>query len=436
MAGVREYSPVPHVYFLMADPVSASSLQVVDRWLGIPLCLALTGVRKITDLFSSAEPGPQPPRKILFVKFAEQGSTVLAQSAIRAACEMVGRENVYFVVFQENRFILDVLGLVPEENVITIRRDTAAELVSGSLAALRKIHALKIDTALDMEFFSRSSAALTFLTGAKRRVGFHTFFGDGPYRGDLMTHRLIYNPYLHTSQIFKSLVQGALQDPAQLPTYGAVPDPLERQPPAFVPRPGEEETVRRILRETAGGVDPQPLILINPNASDLLPLRKWETPRYVEVAQRLLERYPEAFIAMTGAPNEAGPIAEAARKVGSPRCFSVAGKTTLRQLMVLYTLSELLITNDSGPAHFAALTPIHVLTLFGPETPALFRAPTPRSTAIWLGLACSPCVNAYNNRQSACRNNLCMQGITVERVFNEAVGILEERFAKRGALVS
>ena len=41
---------------------------------------------------------------------------------------------------------------------------------------------------------------------------------------------------------------------------------------------------------------------------------------------------------------------------------------------MLYTLSELLITNDSGPAHFASMTPITVITLFGPETPLLFRA--------------------------------------------------------------
>ena len=99
--------------------------------------------------------------------------------------------------------------------------------------------------------------------------------------------------------------------------------------------------------------------------------------------------------------------------------------------MVLYTMSELLITNDSGPAHFAALTPVNVLTLFGPETPSLFGSPTPRSTAFWLGLACSPCVNAYNNRQSPCRNNLCMQGITVDQVFGEAVRILEERKANQ-----
>ena len=37
--------------------------------------------------------------------------------------------------------------------------------------------------------------------------------------------------------------------------------------------------------------------------------------------------------------------------------------------------------------------------------------------ALYAGVACSPCVNAYNNRQSPCRNNVCMQAITVDQVF-------------------
>jgi ADP-heptose:LPS heptosyltransferase len=45
---------------------------------------------------------------------------------------------------------------------------------------------------------------------------------------------------------------------------------------------------------------------------------------------------------------------------------------TLRQVLVLYTRSEILVTSDSGPAHFASMTPIRVVTLSGSETPALF----------------------------------------------------------------
>jgi ADP-heptose:LPS heptosyltransferase len=97
----------------------------------------------------------------------------------------------------------------------------------------------------------------------------------------------------------------------------------------------------------------------------------------------------------------------------------------LRQLLALYTRSEILVTNDSGPAHFASLTPIRVVTLFGPETPTLFAVRSPNATALWVGIACSPCVNAYNNRQSVCRDNLCMQAITVDDVFKEVIRIYD-----------
>ncbi len=413
----------------MADPVAASVLQVIDRWIGVPVCATLSAANRLLNLFLPPKEALDAPKKILFVKFAEQGSTVLAQHAIRRAVSLVGPENVYFLVFQENRFILDLLALVPEENVITFKRDTLQLLISGALAALGRIRALEIDTAIDMEFFSRSSAAFTWLTRAPRRIGFHTFFGEGPYRGDLFTHRLLYNPYQHTSQIFEQMVLASLQKAADLPTWAAPAPALCETEPIFTPKPGETEQLEAILKQTCNGVVPKSIILINPNASDLLPIRKWGRERYIDLAKRLLERFPDSHVLLTGAVNEAGAAGEIAREIASPRCISLAGRTTLRQLFVLYTASELLITNDSGPAHFAALTPINVLVLFGPETPALFRAPTPRSTSIWLGLACSPCVNAYNNRQSPCKNNQCMLGITVDRVFDEAVEILEKRHA-------
>jgi ADP-heptose:LPS heptosyltransferase len=409
----------------MGLPLATSALQKIDRWIGIPVCALLSLFRKA---FGASAPGPGKPGKILFVKFAEQGSTVLANAAIRRAVEIVGKENVYFVVFKENRFILDVMGLIPEENVIMISQTNTLEMVGSALAALGKLRRLGIDSAVDMEFFSRSSAALTYLSGARRRAGFHTFFGEGPYRGDLMTHRLLYNPYLHTSQIFQQIVEALLEDPAQLPTFGAQPPRLEEDLPRFHSSEKETQEVRDILNDLTGKPGAR-IFLLNPNASDLIPLRRWETEKYVELARRLLERYPDAFIGMTGAPSEKEPISKVVEAVGSSRCFSLAGKTTMRQLLILYTLCELLVTNDSGPAHFASLTPINVITLFGPETPRLFGARTPRNTAIWTGIACSPCVNAYNNRQSPCRNNLCMQSITVDQVFSIACKVIDQRAA-------
>ena len=68
--------------------------------------------------------------------------------------------------------------------------------VSSSLDAIKKLRAKKIDAAVDFEFFARSSACLTYLSGAKIRAGFHSYFSESSYRGDLMTHRLNFNSHL------------------------------------------------------------------------------------------------------------------------------------------------------------------------------------------------------------------------------------------------
>jgi ADP-heptose:LPS heptosyltransferase len=403
-------------------PVGISTLQRTDRWIGAPLCAILTLLRRIFE--PAGLPGARQVQRILFVKFAEQGSTVLAYPAIRRATEMVGRENVYFVVFEDNRFILDAMEIIPNGNVITIATQSVFRLAASALRAVFRVRKIGIDTVVDMEFLTRFSAILTFTTGAKSRVGFHTFFGDGPYRGDLMTHRLLYNPHLHTSQMFEAMVAALTRDRAVLPTFDFMPS-ADEPPPRFRPSLSEVAEVDALLQRENPRIGSAPLILLNPNAGDLLPLRRWPPLRYVELARRLLERYPNLFIGFTGAPAEAAPNKQLANEVGSDRVILLAGKTTLRQVLVLYTRSEILVTNDSGPAHFASMTPIRVVTLFGPETPALFAARSPNATVLWAGIACSPCVNAYNNRQSVCRNNLCMQAITVEDVFEKVTRIYD-----------
>jgi ADP-heptose:LPS heptosyltransferase len=403
-------------------PVGIRTLQGTDRWVGGPLCAILTILRRIFE--SAGRAGPRQVERILFVKFAEQGSTILAYPAILRAIEMVGRENVYFVVFEDNRFVLDAMEVIPVENVITIATKDLFGLATGALRAVLQIRKIGIDAVVDMEFLTRFSAILTFTTGARSRVGFHTFFGDGPYRGDLMTHRLLYNPHLHTSQMFEAFVEALTRDPAGFPTFDFTPSvnqPLAR----FRPSPSEVAEINAVLERENPRIGSAPLILLNPNASDLLPLRRWPPLRYVQLAQRLLEHYPELFIGFTGAPGEALLNNQLADEVGSDRVIRLAGKTTLRQVLVLYTRSGILVTNDSGPAHFASMTPIRVVTLFGPETPALFASRSPNATALWAGIACSPCVNAYNNRQSVCRNNVCMQAITVDDVFKEVTGIYD-----------
>ena len=390
-------------------------MRLLDRWVGLPISAALTLARKLEDVIRREPPGP--PRRILIVKLVEQGATVVAEPALRRAIEVAGSDNVFMVVFAQNRSILDILDVIPPTNVITIRSTGLGVCAIDTIRAIRRMRREQIDTAVDFEFFSRFSGALAYLSGARRRVGFHSFAGEAGYRGDLMTHRIAYNFALHASQVYRVLVEVLTMRPDRLPTIDYKADD-EQAKPSFRPGPEETAEVEALLRSKLGRASIPPLVLLNANSGDLLPLRRWSGDRYVQLARRILKRFPHLVIAFTGSPEEQEDAERLVMLIDSERCISVAGHTTLRQLLVLYGLADILVTNDSGPAHYASLTPIDVIALFGPETPAVFGPRSPRSHVIWAGLACSPCVNAFNQRVTTCTNNLCMQRISTDQVFD------------------
>jgi len=127
---------------------------------------------------------------------------------------------------------------------------------------------------------------------------------------------------------------------------------------------------------------------------------------------------------LTGSLEEQEACADLARKIDTDRVINFAGKTTFQELITLYSLSDLLVTNDSGPVHFASTTNLPVIALFGPETPKIFGPMSPHAKVISLGLACSPCISVFNQKKSSCTDNQCMKQITVEMVIQETQKIL------------
>ncbi|MFV1995522.1 MAG: hypothetical protein ACC661_08795, partial [Verrucomicrobiales bacterium] len=73
--------------------MNVSSMRIFDRLLGVPACALLSGMRRLVMRATHEE--HDEPKKVLFIKLAEQGSTVLAYKALRHASERYGRENVY-----------------------------------------------------------------------------------------------------------------------------------------------------------------------------------------------------------------------------------------------------------------------------------------------------------------------------------------------------
>ena len=315
----------------------------IDRLMGKPLCALLTLARRVVGY---VRPASQPPaiRKILFIKMIEQGATVLAYRSLLRAVELVGRENVYFWVFAENRAILDLMDVIPAENVLEIRSKSLWSFASDVIRTLFRIRKIGIDATVDMEFFARAPAILAFLTGAKRRAGLHRFSSEGPYRGDLLTHRVQYNPYLHTAVAYYQLVESLNADPEERPLLKRNLSHIDARPPRFVARPDELGSMRQLI----GVQDGRRIVLLNPNASDLLPLRKWPIERFIELGKKILDEHDDVMVVITGAESERVVAEQLVREIADDRVKSLAGHTTLRQLLVLYCIADALVTLKDG----------------------------------------------------------------------------------------
>jgi ADP-heptose:LPS heptosyltransferase len=138
----------------------------------------------------------------------------------------------------------------------------------------------------------------------------------------------------------------------------------------------------------------------------------------------VVEKWEDVLVLITGAPAEREEALQMQQKVGHPRFRSFAGMHKLNAITALYNISAVLVSNDSGPAHFSAITPIRSIVLFGPETPKLYGS-LGNTEAIWAALACSPCVTAANQKNSACDDAVCMRMITPERVMESIRGVLD-----------
>src|SRR5918996_761786 len=345
--------------------MKVDTMRRIDRLAGVPLCAVATGLLWVASLFAR-EPGRV--KRVLMIELSEMGTTILAAPAMKKAREELKAE-LYFAIFKKNVGSLELLGTFPPGNVFTIRDTSIATLLVDTFKFLLWTRKNAIDTVIDLELFSRFTALLTGFSGASRRVGYYRFHNEGLYRGEMLTHRVSYNPHIHIAHNLIALVNALIVPAPQIP-YSKTPV-VDADLTVSLPKPSNAARETMVARiRAASRLDPEAhrVVLINPNASELLPHRRWMPARYAELIKRILKQNKDALVLITGAPNERAE-AEALAKQCGPRCVSLAGHTALAELPALYSLAQVMVTNDSGPSHFAAASGLKTIVLFGTETP-------------------------------------------------------------------
>jgi ADP-heptose:LPS heptosyltransferase len=405
--------------------INIDTMRSIDRLAGVPLCALATVLLRVWE---SVRITPERAvRRILFIELSEMGSAILAEPAMRKARARLQAE-LFFVIFKRNVGSLELSGTISGPNVFTIRDDSFWHLATDTLKFLLWTRRMSIDTVVDLELFSRFTGLLTGLSGGDRRIGFYRFHNEGLYRGEMLTHRVAYNPHIHIAKNFIALINALLTTEPQIPYSKTLIGDDELEFACKLPSEEQCKPILARIRGLAPAFDPGHLrlVLINPNASQLLPHRRWMPERFIELIHRVLSTYDDVFILITGALDEREESDRIAASIGNSRCVSFAGHSELADLPAIYALAAVMITNDSGPAHFAAATGLSTIVLFGPESPKLYL-PLGNSRAIYAGLACSPCVSAHNHRKTACNDNVCMRAITVDEVFCAITQVLSSR---------
>jgi len=398
--------------------MNVNLMRRIDKILGIPLCRILSIWHRFRLLFIRSRPFP-PPRRILFMEMSEMGSMVLAYSMLMKTRTMFPGSKFYFLTFKNHRSAVDILNVIPENQVITINPSTPWKFIQTTFTAIRTMRRIRLDSAVDMELFSRYSAALSYLSGARCRVGYYQYHQEGLYRGHFLTHPVQFNCHLHISRNLLALAEALSPEPKERPLLKKAVSEKDIKRPRFRATQQEKENIyKKIKRDYERFDGSQTLVLLNPNAGDIVPLRKWPLLRYGQLG-RLILNHPGVLILVTGTSSEKTQTEDLVAKINSPRCINFAGRTDFRELMVLYDTADILITNDSGPAHFSTMTGIRTFVLFGPETPDLYGPLGSRSRVFYSGLACSPCVSAFNHRRTPCRNNRCLKVISADTVYRE-----------------
>jgi ADP-heptose:LPS heptosyltransferase len=399
-------------------------MRKIDYWVGIPICFALTVYHKLKKLIDTRESDVDTqPCHVLFIELAEMGSTVVLSPAVRAFKQLYPEARLYFLLFENIKESLDVTRIIDAQNVMTIDSLSLRSLVRDTVKFIRLSRKIKIDTTINFEIFARYSAILSYLSGAKRRVGFHRYYQEGLYTGDFLSHKVMYNPHMHMSRTFLSLIYALQASREQRPLVKTnINAPCDI--PKVVSDARARERVWQILKaENPDIADHHKLIVVNPNASKLISIRKWPLDCYVELVDRLIDD-DQVYVAIIGVAAEKPDADYICQAVKSERVLDLTGKTTLQELIDLFNISAILITNDSGPAHFAALTSIHTVVFFGPESPHIYKPLSDQCTVMHANYACSPCVSVFNQRLSACNDNLCLQHIGVDEVYGVVQAIL------------
>lgn len=401
----------------------------VDHYVGLVILFIFTILHRI---FRVNRPRPNATIKnVLVLELVEMGASIMAYSSLRYIKNQNPEARIFVLCTESTKASWALLDLVAEGDIYALNNKNIGTLFISILGRVWALSRKNLDLIIDYELFTRISAILSFCIRARRRAGFYGYTMGGLYRGNFWDVKCSFNQNLHIAKNLLALTKAAL-DPS--PRYYNWEGPIHNSEivvPSYNSDPGLKED---ILKRVSARLDrARPLILLAPTVGKMLPMRDYPKELYVEVAQQLLGLYPEHAIVMVGIASHDEVARYIQKTVADSRCISFCGQTaSLRELLELFSAADILITNDSGNPHFAAMAGLRNVALYGPETPFMY-GPLGKSVCLFDFFHSSPSITAYNHKNPPSDSNASLRSISPERIV-KTVQLVMKGEAKYGTV--
>lgn len=383
-------------------------LRAVDRHIGSALCNGISAVHSL--LPKGARARNSQPQKILVIELFEMGAAIMLIPSLRYLKKKYPNAEIHCLTTSACLPVWKLIGELPLERIHTLDSRSSVSLIRSALVKLWKLRRTKFDLIIDYELFMRVPAVLSGLLRARERAGFHKYFLEGLNRGWHYDHRCHYSQNHHISKNYLALTKTASETPGDLPNFkGEIPfEEISIEPMIKADRP--------LIERRFGISKNTPYIIICPDVGRTLSMRNYPRDSFVSLIRSLVQKYPDRKVVFIGTSAERETTRYILERLGNADfAIDLCGKTSFEELIQVIAGSELIITNDNGPAHFAALTGTKTLTMFSTDSPTVYGPLGPALIA-YSYYHCSPCISAYNHKTSRCSDNKCLQAISPARL--------------------
>lgn len=324
---------------------------------------------------------------ILVIKLRGVGDVILSIPVLRALRNKYPNAHISYLVEENIKDILTGISYINE--IIPLRKTLYSQL-----KLIKLLRSKDYDISIDL-FCNPRSALISYLSGAKKRIGLKTNFRDIFYNIKIPGISTIeYAPKAGLHIIKEGL--GVDSGDLKLELY------TDEKAESFA-----EEFIKN------NNLKNKNIISISPSAS-------WETKSWGEKNWagliNLLKEKKEREVVLLWGPKD-GEIVENIMKL-TRRKPVVIPKTNLKEFVALIKHSKLLVCNDNSSKHIAVAFNVPTITVFGGTNPLAWHpAGDKRHIAIYHELKCRPCDKLkcpYNTTE-------CLSSITAEEVYNSFI---------------